>query len=297
MLRGHGRGRRLLPQHGALARRCAGRRRGGPAVQSTGRPRRLAARTREASSTVVPAHGLTLEEVGYPRRRAGWRPGRREARAACAASGRSSRHERPLLQLPTRLGRAPSAGAVEVWGHDLELDSASGVFAAGRLDIGTAVLLREARAGGRRRGDLLDLGCGYGVIACGLAAEVPRGATSGPSTSTSGRCSCAATTPTGSASPTGCRRSTPDDVPAELEFAEIWSNPPIRIGKPALHELLLDLAAAAGPGRPGGSGRRQEPRRRLAAALDRRAGLPLRAASPRPRVFASSRSRPTPSPG
>jgi 16S rRNA G1207 methylase RsmC len=31
----------------------------------------------------------------------------------------------------------------------------------------------------------------------------------------------------------------PDDVPAVEQYDEIWSNPPIRIGKPALHELLL----------------------------------------------------------
>jgi 16S rRNA (guanine1207-N2)-methyltransferase len=31
----------------------------------------------------------------------------------------------------------------------------------------------------------------------------------------------------------------PDDVPADLRFTAIWSNPPIRIGKTALHELLL----------------------------------------------------------
>ena len=34
------------------------------------------------------------------------------------------------------------------------------------------------------------------------------------------------------------RVGAPDDVPPELPFAAIWSNPPIRIGKPALHELL-----------------------------------------------------------
>jgi 16S rRNA (guanine1207-N2)-methyltransferase len=31
----------------------------------------------------------------------------------------------------------------------------------------------------------------------------------------------------------------PDDVPVDVEFDEIWSNPPIRIGKPALHALLM----------------------------------------------------------
>ena len=30
----------------------------------------------------------------------------------------------------------------------------------------------------------------------------------------------------------------PDEVPATARFATIWSNPPIRIGKPALHDLL-----------------------------------------------------------
>ena len=61
--------------------------------------------------------------------------------------------------------------------------------------------------------------------------------------------------------------------PPTRRYDEIWSNPPIRIGKEALHELLLDLAAAAGARRPRRAGGRQEPRRRLAAALAGRAGL------------------------
>jgi 16S rRNA (guanine1207-N2)-methyltransferase len=31
----------------------------------------------------------------------------------------------------------------------------------------------------------------------------------------------------------------PDEVPDEVSFAAIWSNPAIRIGKPALHAMLL----------------------------------------------------------
>ena len=30
----------------------------------------------------------------------------------------------------------------------------------------------------------------------------------------------------------------PDEVPDELRFAAIYSNPPVRVGKAALHELL-----------------------------------------------------------
>ena len=37
----------------------------------------------------------------------------------------------------------------------------------------------------------------------------------------------------------GCAPVVPDGVPADLEFTVIWSNPPIRIGKEALHALLL----------------------------------------------------------
>ena len=56
---------------------------------------------------------------------------------------------------------------VSVWGRDLELETASGVFSAGRLDIGTSVLFRSTEPPGHP-GRFLDLGCGYGVIACAL---------------------------------------------------------------------------------------------------------------------------------
>ena len=55
-----------------------------------------------------------------------------------------------------------------VWGRRLSLTSGSGVFARGRLDIGTAVLFRETEP--PVSGRVLDLGCGYGVI--GLAVAV-----------------------------------------------------------------------------------------------------------------------------
>jgi 16S rRNA G1207 methylase RsmC len=35
------------------------------------------------------------------------------------------------------------------------------------------------------------------------------------------------------------RVSAPEQVPADLRFDEIWSNPPVRIGKAALHEMML----------------------------------------------------------
>jgi len=41
---------------------------------------------------------------------------------------------------------------------------------------------------------------------------------------------------------------TPDSVPAGATYDELWSNPPIRIGKAALHELLLTWFARLVPG-------------------------------------------------
>lgn len=125
---------------------------------------------------------------------------------------------------------------VKVWGHDLELDSASGVFAAGRLDVGTSVLLRQARPAASE-GDVLDLGCGYGVIACALAAEIPQARVWAVDVNERALQLCR-----DNADRLGftgrLTAMTPDSVPGDLRFSEIWSNPPIRIGKPALHELL-----------------------------------------------------------
>ena len=42
--------------------------------------------------------------------------------------------------------------------------------------------------------------------------------------------------------------TTPAGVPDDLELDEIWSNPPIRIGKEALHELLLTWLPRLAPG-------------------------------------------------
>ena len=44
------------------------------------------------------------------------------------------------------------------------------------------------------------------------------------------------------------RVSAPEAVPDDLRFDEIWSNPPIRIGKPALHALLSDWLARLADG-------------------------------------------------
>ncbi len=123
-----------------------------------------------------------------------------------------------------------------MWGRDLALTSASGVFAHGRLDVGTAVLFRETRppAGGR----ILDLGCGYGVIGLAIARAVPLASVIGVEVNER---AIALANENARAAGLDSRfvACTPEQVPGNQVFDEIWSNPPIRIGKEALHALLL----------------------------------------------------------
>ena len=129
--------------------------------------------------------------------------------------------------------RAPIHAAV--WGVELDLISGSGVFAQGRLDVGTAVLFRETEP--PPAGRILDLGCGYGVIGLAIAATSESEVTA---VDVNERAVLLAND---NAAALGLadryRASTPDGVPDDAAYDEIWSNPPIRIGKEALHELLL----------------------------------------------------------
>ncbi len=135
-----------------------------------------------------------------------------------------------------------------VWGLDLRLQSASGVFSTGRLDRGTAVLLRHAQPP-TASGVFLDLGCGYGVIACALGTAVPSAEVWALDVNQRALALCRE-----NASALGIADRvhpvTAEQVPASLVFDEIWSNPPIHIGKPALHDLLATwLARLSSQGR------------------------------------------------
>ncbi len=134
---------------------------------------------------------------------------------------------------------------VRVWGHDLELVSGSGVFSQGRLDAGTAVLFRQTDppAGGT----LLDLGCGYGVVGCALALAAPEARVHGVDVNAR-----AVLLANENATALGLDQrfvaTLPDAVAPDVSFDEIWSNPPIRIGKQELHDLLLTWLPRLRPG-------------------------------------------------
>ncbi len=118
----------------------------------------------------------------------------------------------------------------------LRLETDSGMFSPDRVDLGTRVLL-ETVPPPPQHGDLLDLGCGYGPIALTMASRSPQArvwgvdvnrralALAGQNATTSGL--------------DNVRFNLGEEIDPGLRFAAIWSNPPIRIGKPALHALLL----------------------------------------------------------
>jgi 16S rRNA (guanine1207-N2)-methyltransferase len=126
----------------------------------------------------------------------------------------------------------------------LELATDAGVFSPGRLDPGTRLLLDESPPP-PASGDLLDLGCGYGPVACVLAARSPGATVWAVDVNERALDLCARNAAAAGLSNVRC--VTADEaVPARL--AGIWSNPPVRIGKNGLHELLSAWLARLAPG-------------------------------------------------
>jgi 16S rRNA G1207 methylase RsmC len=133
----------------------------------------------------------------------------------------------------------------EVAARTLHVTTAGGVFSAGRLDPGTAVLLRHAPRP-PTHGDLLDLGCGWGPLALAMALFSPDATVWAVDVNQRARELTAANARTNGFG--GVRTAAPDDVPDDVEFAALWSNPPIRIGKAALHDLLGRWLPRLAPG-------------------------------------------------
>jgi len=133
--------------------------------------------------------------------------------------------------------------SVELAGRSVEVTTARGVFSGDGLDHGTAVLLPLIQAS-EDGGDVLDLGCGWGPIALSLGLLRPNAVVHAVDVNER-----ALDLLRHNASGLGLavRVSTPEAA-ADVEFDEIWSNPPIRIGKEALHDLLLRWLPRLAPG-------------------------------------------------
>jgi 16S rRNA (guanine1207-N2)-methyltransferase len=133
----------------------------------------------------------------------------------------------------------------QIWGRELTLITASGVFAADGLDRGTAVLLRASPIP-KDSPRILDLGCGYGPIALAIAVHCPGAHVDAVDVNERALALCQDNAlALGVADRVRVLR--PEDADPNVRYDEIWSNPPIRIGKQALHELLLTWLARLAP--------------------------------------------------
>ncbi len=121
-------------------------------------------------------------------------------------------------------------------GVSVTVQTAGGIFSPDHIDQGTAVLLNhldEAPPGG----NVLDIGCGWGPIALALAKRSPNAIIWAVDVNERSLALTKA-----NAERLGLeniRVCKPEDVPADLTFDGIWSNPPIRVGKDVLHGLML----------------------------------------------------------
>lgn len=136
---------------------------------------------------------------------------------------------------------------VRLAGAERDLVSSSAVFSARGLDKATAVMLdrldvlRPVPTGAR----ILDLGCGWGPIALTAALLHPDAEVW--AVDVTDRARALTRTNAERLGLDNVQVASPEEVPADLRFDAIWSNPPIRIGKEELHALLLHWLGRLAP--------------------------------------------------
>ena len=124
---------------------------------------------------------------------------------------------------------------VPIAGRTVALSTANGIFSPERVDAGTQVLLSSVPAP-PPGGNLLDLGCGWGPIALTLASESSNATVW--AVDVNERALDLVRRNATVMGLTNVNAVLPQDVPSDLSFTTIWSNPPIRVGKNELHSML-----------------------------------------------------------
>jgi hypothetical protein len=129
----------------------------------------------------------------------------------------------------------PREIAVTLNGNKYTVLTAGGIFSPEHIDQGTQVLLTHLEKA-NPSGNFLDIGCGWGPIALALALHSPKATIYAIDVNErSLELTKLNADRLGLTNIVVCK---PEDVPSEIEFDEIWSNPPIRVGKVVLHEIL-----------------------------------------------------------
>jgi 16S rRNA G1207 methylase RsmC len=135
----------------------------------------------------------------------------------------------PESELKLRQIRVPLGGQV------YDLTTSNGIFSPERIDTGTQVLLAHTPTP-PPGGDFLDLGCGWGPIALTLALDSPRATIW--AVDVNERALELVRRNAETIGVTNINAVRPEDVPRDVSFRTIRSNPPIRVGKDELHSML-----------------------------------------------------------
>ena len=124
---------------------------------------------------------------------------------------------------------------VNLNGNKTQVLTAGGIFSPEHIDQGTQVLLAHIESA-NPTGTFLDVGCGWGPIALALALHSPKATIYAIDVNErSIQLTKMNAEKLGISNVIACK---PEEVPQEIFFDEIWSNPPIRVGKKVLHEIL-----------------------------------------------------------
>ena len=127
---------------------------------------------------------------------------------------------------------------IRVWlaERELTVTTANSIFSPDHVDGGTRILL-DWLAKAPTEGDLIDVGCGWGPIAISLALHAPKATVW--AVDVNERSLELTRINAAKLGLSNIRVCKPEDVPNDIEFSGVWSNPPIRVGKEALHQILM----------------------------------------------------------
>ncbi len=129
----------------------------------------------------------------------------------------------------------PKKIKVKLLGTNLELFTASGTFSPDHIDIGTDVLIKQLETT-KPQGNLLDIGCGWGPISIALALAAPN--SNVYAIDVNHKSLALTKLNADKLNLRNVKVCLPEEIEEDIIFDEIWSNPPIRVGKKVLHEIL-----------------------------------------------------------
>lgn len=125
--------------------------------------------------------------------------------------------------------------AVRLAHGDYTVETAGSIFSPDHIDAGTEQLLYSVPTP-PEKGNFLDLGCGWGPLALTLAIEAPEASIYAVDVNER-----ALELTTRNAARLGLANITvglPGSIEPTVNFDLIWSNPPIRVGKAELHDIM-----------------------------------------------------------